>query len=78
MVMEVTCEYDGCDMKLKGETTDQSIDLLKIHIGVKHHRASEGQGGRRRIHQKENGLTEDLRRGDRGKMENIFEQMETV
>ena len=43
--MELECEYAGCDMKKKGETSDQSIELLKIHIGGKHHRASEGQGG---------------------------------
>ena len=43
--MELPCEYDGCDAKFKGDNTGQSIDLLKIHIGAKHHRAYEGQGG---------------------------------
>ena len=43
--MELPCEYAGCEVKRKGETTDKSIELLKIHIGAKHHRASEGQGG---------------------------------
>jgi len=43
--MELPCEYDGCDVKFKGDNLGQSIDLLKIHIGAKHHRASEGQGG---------------------------------
>ena len=42
---ELPCEYDGCDVKFKGDNLGQSVDLLKIHIGAKHHRASEGQGG---------------------------------
>ena len=42
--MELECKYAGCDVKKKGETSHQSIELL-IHIGAKHHRASEGQGG---------------------------------
>ena len=43
--MELPCEYDGCDMKFKGDNLGQSIDLLKIHERAKHYRAQEAQGG---------------------------------
>ena len=68
--MELECEYADCDMKKKGENLGQSIELLKIHIGAKHQRASEGQGGGGESIQKK-GQTEDIRGGNRGEMENL-------
>ena len=43
--MELTCEYDTCGLKFKGDNMGQSIDLLKMHYSVKHYRAPEVQGG---------------------------------
>ena len=43
--MELTCEYDDCGLKFEGDNKGQSIDLLKLHVGAKHYRAPEAQGG---------------------------------